>query len=477
MIPRLQARGTSFKGSCTYVLHDKQAKTTDRVAWILSQNLHSDPEDAWFEMYQTCQNQDALKRNAGVSARGRKNTTPVLHYTLAWHANDQPTATEMKEAALASIKVLGLEEHEAIIVGHSDKQHPHVHIVANTVHPYTGRTAALKYSKERLSEWAEQFERQRGQIRCEERVKNNEKRREVREQRREDGLAKEFAEVVGRPAPAPKPFMVIKDNSPSRPQWLDKKVVTDRMKRLRAQLDLSHKIERGVTWERQRRERDALDKNTDAAIDNARTHMRERFRPQWREIYKAQGKEARIVARTATHPFERACFVFRNRDRLGHARRLSFREMVGLIVSGKRLTRAIKATHRRERRALAQDEKIQTKQLTERIWVIHRERFHTIRYRQNAERDAERSHQRLEAKDISFAHAKADLIKEMEAPARVYVPPAPKRERAEPTTEFNLAAWQTPEQPAQSLSREEQIRRDMAEWRRNHPNRDFGREL
>ncbi|WP_410052826.1 relaxase/mobilization nuclease domain-containing protein [Bradyrhizobium sp. SZCCHNRI1058] len=39
------------------------------------------------------------------------------------------------------------------MVGHNDKRHPHVHIVANTVHPYTERTAALKFSKERLSEW------------------------------------------------------------------------------------------------------------------------------------------------------------------------------------------------------------------------------------------------------------------------------------------------------------------------------------
>lgn len=428
-------------------------------------------------MYQTWQNQDALKRNAGVSARGRKNNTPVLHYTLSWHADDKPTAQEMKEAAFASIKVLGLEEHEAIIVGHSDKQHPHVHVVANTVHPYTGRTAPLKYSKERLSEWAEQFEKDRGQIRCEERVKNNEKRREVREHRKEDGLAKAFAEAAGKPAPAPKPFMVIKDASPSRPQWLDKKAVTDRMRRLRAQLDLTHKIERGLSWERQRRERDALDKNTDAAIDNARAHMRERFRPQWREMYKAQGKEARIVASTVTHPFERACFVFRNRNRLGHAKALSFRQMVGLIISGKKLTKAIEATHRRERRALAQDEKIQTKQLTERIWSIHRERFHTMRHRQNAERDAERSHQKLETRDITFSRAKADLVREIEAPGRVYAPAPQKRERAEPTAEFNLAAWQTAEQPVQSLSRDEQIRRDMAEWRRNHPDKDFGREL
>ena len=51
---------------------------------------------------------------------------------------------------------------------------------------------------------------------------------------------------------------------------------------------------------------------------------------------------------------------------------------------------------------------------------------------------------------------------------------APRRGKAEPTAEFNLAARQTAEE---GLSRDEQIQRDMAEWRRKHPDNDFRREL
>lgn len=476
MIPRLQARGTSFKGSCTYILHDPNAKTRDRVAWVLTRNLHTDPDQAWFEMYETCRNQDSLKTNAGVSTRGRKNKTPVLHYTLAWHADDNPTPEEMREAALASLKVLGLDEHEALIAAHGDKKHPHVHIVANTVHPYTGRTAALKYSKERLSEWAEAYEKSRGEIHCEERVKNNEKRRDTRERREGERLNEAFAKEASQPLPEPTPYIPVKDQSPTRPQWFDKKEITDRMKRLRAELELWHKIERGVTWQRHRGERDALDVNTHAAIDNSRSHVKERYRPQWCDLYKEQGREQRAVADTALHPLDRAVFIFKNRKRLGAGKPLTIRDMAKLMISSKQLAKTVEATHQRERRLLAREEKLENKQLSERIWVAHRERFHTLRDRQTTERDTERGHQRTATRDITLARAKAHLIHEIEnPPSQRPTPQPPKRERPEPVQEFNLAAAPAPS--AETLSRSEQVRREMEIWKRLNGNRDFGREL
>jgi hypothetical protein len=441
----------------------------------MTQNLHSHPDNAWFEMQQTWRDQDALKRNAGISTRGRKNTSPVLHYTLAWHADDKPSADEMQNAALASLKVLGLEEHEALIAGHKDKQHPHVHIVVNTVHPYTGKTAALKYSKERLSEWAERYERERGEIRCEERVKNNEKRREVREVRDSEKLTAVFAKAADHTPPAPAPFIAVKDQSPNRPEWIDKKNVVDRMKRLRAQLDLTQKIERSQTWERQRRERDALDHNTDAAIDHARSASKDRYRPLWRDLYRAQAKEIKIVSRTATHPFERAVFVFRNRNRLGHGKPLAWRQMAAMILSGKRLDQALQATHQRERRALARTEKAEIKQRTDRIYAIHREKFHTLRDRQATERTAERSHQKIARQDITFARAREDLVREHVAPiSTIQRPVPPSSLHNDLSAAFNLAAWQMAENVA---SRAEQIRAEMAEWRRKRPDHDLGREL
>ena len=75
-----------------------------------------------------------------------------------------------------SLEALGLEGHEALIVAHDDTRHPHVHVVANRVDPETGKAAKLGNSKLRLSRWAEGYEREQGRIRCDRRVKNNERR-------------------------------------------------------------------------------------------------------------------------------------------------------------------------------------------------------------------------------------------------------------------------------------------------------------
>ncbi|MCK9910420.1 relaxase/mobilization nuclease domain-containing protein, partial [Microbacteriaceae bacterium K1510] len=113
----------------------------------------------------TARDQAALKEQSGQSARGRKNTKPVLHYTLSWAIGENPSPEHMRETALSSLKALGLDQHQAVMAAHSDKEHLHVHIVVNTIHPETGLTAPLKYTKERLSRWAEAYEREYG-IHC-----------------------------------------------------------------------------------------------------------------------------------------------------------------------------------------------------------------------------------------------------------------------------------------------------------------------
>ena len=118
-----------------------------------------------------------LKRLAGAAQGGRKLAKPVLHYSLIWARDEAPDRREMSRAVDGSLEALGLEGQEALVVAHDDTRHPHVHMVANRVDPETGKAAKLGNSKLRPSRWAEGYEREQGRIRCEERVKNNERRR------------------------------------------------------------------------------------------------------------------------------------------------------------------------------------------------------------------------------------------------------------------------------------------------------------
>lgn len=433
----------------------------------MTQNLTSEPEHAWFEMYETCQNQAKLKANAGLSARGRKNTTPVLHYTLSWHADDAPTPEQMKAAAVASLKQLGLEGHEALIVGHHDKKHPHLHIVANTVHPYSGRTAALKFTKERLSEWALAYEQELGRVHCNERLRNADERKRVRRMRKEERLAKDFAPAAG------KPYVPIKDMSPKRREWLEKKAEKDRRWALRKEAARTNKSERDATWERHKRARDDLDSKSQATNDHVRARMREEARPKWRELYRQQALEKRLVTRHATHPFERAVFVFNNRERLGSGKRLTFRQMVRHILSPDALSKTLNRVHERERQSLAREVKTKTRALTDKIWQRHKAEFAKLKETQAAERDAQRQRQ-----DAAIAKIMDGDIQSLD---QLKPTPVPVKERAAPINDFervfNDAAWRSIILPDGAPSRAEQIKRDMETWRRGRPDHDFGHEL
>ncbi len=184
MVPRIHDRGKSFKEATNYILHDQNAQTSKRVEWTHTVNLGGvGPDDAWRPMYETWNNRTALKIAAGVDLRGRDNKNPVFHYTLSWHPEDKPSREHMTEAALSSLKALKLEAHQALMAAHNDTEHPHVHIIVNTVHPETGRTAPLKHTRLALSRWAEEYERAHG-IHCEQRIENNAKREIAKEERK-----------------------------------------------------------------------------------------------------------------------------------------------------------------------------------------------------------------------------------------------------------------------------------------------------
>lgn len=471
MIPRLHKRGQSFKGACSYILHDAGTTTADRVAWTLTRNLSTrDPKWAWHEMYETFCAQEQLKAASGQDRRGRKNTRPVLHYTLSWASSENPSPEHMQQAALASLKAMGLDEHEAQIAAHTDKQHMHVHIVVNTVHPQTGMTAPMKFTKLALSRWAESYEREYG-IHCDERIKNNEERRRLAAERERQPTALLMAASHHDDRLRRRPYVPVKHRAVQRKQWFDRKEIVERMRAMRGQLDAELKIARQASWARQSQERDELDARTQSAIDHARGHMSERFRPQWRDLYRAQKKEERHVGRIADRMLDRAAFVYAQRERLGKGSPLTMRQMVRLIRSGDALAKRLSQVHEQERRTLARGQKAETKVLTDRIWEVHRARFDALRERQAAERQAEREQQGTQRKGISFAMAKASLMTEQEdAPPP---PPEPRPIKRDPENAPLRERFGNSAKP----SRSEQIRRDMEQWRKKNDGRDFGREM
>ena len=128
MIGKVPAQGKSFRGLIAYLMKGKKKEPTpERVAWTATHNLLvEDPRKAATLMRLTAQKSKRVK-------------TPVYHYVISWRHDENPTDDFMREVADVTSRDLGLEEHQLLFVAHKDTDHHHVHIVANRVHPETGR--------------------------------------------------------------------------------------------------------------------------------------------------------------------------------------------------------------------------------------------------------------------------------------------------------------------------------------------------
>lgn len=176
MIPRV-TQGSSFKGAFQYYMHDKNAQTRERIGWTSTVNMYTDdPDKAWKVMAYTAKHQDRLKQASGQKATGRKTEKPVMAYSLSWHPDLKPDRNHMQEFAMDSIKALGLEEHEAVIIAHTDTPHRHVHVVVNRIHPISGLVASNSNSYRKLSKLALEYCRKHNLDYCPQREKNAKKR-------------------------------------------------------------------------------------------------------------------------------------------------------------------------------------------------------------------------------------------------------------------------------------------------------------
>lgn len=109
--------GSSFYGAVNYL------EKEERAIFRESENLPG------FD-----RNQDL--RLMQRTAEGRRSDEPVYHLQISYNpADPDPTEAQMAGDMRRVLKHLGLEDHQAIIVGHDDKDHLHVHAVVNRYHP------------------------------------------------------------------------------------------------------------------------------------------------------------------------------------------------------------------------------------------------------------------------------------------------------------------------------------------------------
>ena len=159
---RQTGRGVSFTGILGYVLRDAGPES-----WRGTFGLTLPLADAAAEMEHT----HGAKHLDG-NRHGPKTKRPVLHAVLGWHPTDLKwlTREHLADTVQAALLAMGLKDRQAVWVTHTDTGRPHVHIVANLVHPDTGDVARLGLIKKRMSSFCAAYEQRLGDVRCKKRL-------------------------------------------------------------------------------------------------------------------------------------------------------------------------------------------------------------------------------------------------------------------------------------------------------------------
>lgn len=316
MIPRVAKSGRSFKGAGLYYLHDKGASTSDRVAFTETVNLPTNDADRGIaHMIDTATHANQLKQQAGIKG-GRPLQAPVYCYSLAWHPSETPTKAEQLEAVHATLKRLGVADRQAVIIGHNDTDHCHVHVMVNRVCPTTGRASTMSNDRLILSDWAHDYREQRGELHfCPEREKNREQR---------------------------KGGEYVKDQSPSSQEaraWKKSqtKDIWDAFRADRAKARSDRKGQYDALWQQK-----------ENRLAERKEEIKALYKPKWRDLFKKQRHELKN--------FDAGFF-----DRLGFAfTRGNRSKLIGFLqaVTNDGMLRADFVRHQeREKKALGQEHK------------------------------------------------------------------------------------------------------------------------
>lgn len=136
--------GTSFAGLADYL-----GGGEERVGWVETRNVFADDVPGTVA---------EMREQAGLSARCEK---PVYHVTIAFDPSDNPTEAEVREAVDRTLQDVGLQDHQALVVRHVDREHAHVHVMVNRVGP-DGRAWSTSQDRRRLRASVESQERELG---------------------------------------------------------------------------------------------------------------------------------------------------------------------------------------------------------------------------------------------------------------------------------------------------------------------------
>lgn len=285
MNPVAISRGHSFKHLTAYLHHSKEGDA--RYTFTEADNLGTQ------NPYMAAR----LMAATAMDAKRKQAKGPVWHGSISWDEDHHPDPQHQAAAARAMLKQMGLEQAQALLVGHNDNGRTHVHIMVNLINPETGRIwhdprypdnasrNCLYQEHSKMQAFAREYCREHG-------ITSSPNREKNAKARADRAAANEGAE---RP-PEPKPVLEGTKRL-SRAEWQRMKdELFARQQGEREQLKAKHGGEwASIKAEIEKRQKAA---RADWRAENERQRQaaKAEFKPNWAALFKAHRTEDKAIS-------------------------------------------------------------------------------------------------------------------------------------------------------------------------------------
>ena len=127
-----------FAALATYIAKPETDDKRERLQWLESRNLPGmDGRD--LDQAKACGSAFWMGASAGLSTQLQKRA--AIHYIVSFHPNDTKRLSRdrMRNIADQCLYKIGAERHQALIGCHIDRNHKHIHLIMNRVHPVSNK--------------------------------------------------------------------------------------------------------------------------------------------------------------------------------------------------------------------------------------------------------------------------------------------------------------------------------------------------
>jgi hypothetical protein len=183
--------GKSFRGCLNY-LHEGRLQQSKAL-----QEIEQEKKQAQVICYNQCfgNKKELIQQFNEVRYLNPKLSKPVLHASLSFAHSDQLSNQDKIEIGKQMAKDFGFENNQYVVIEHSDRQHQHLHIVANRV-GYDAKTVSDSNNYKRMANFCRTMERkhQLEQVLSPRRFLSKEERmlprQDIRQEALKDAIAK-----------------------------------------------------------------------------------------------------------------------------------------------------------------------------------------------------------------------------------------------------------------------------------------------